>query len=263
MPRVLSCSGSPVAGLATAATMFLAAPSVASTISATTWNNFGSTTVVGNQQLSRANAGTLVQNGSNITVGYTTGYGNGGGGGTQLAGITNLAVDWNSYNPTNALTTGSGQAVGALRIGFGTDNSGAGTGATNLQTITFSQAVVDPYIYLTYAQGGVIYDFSAYTTTVLDSGGVSFSVPASSGAATGRTVTGSFNTDSPNSGFILQLTGSFTQIQFNVDASGRTGIYNSSIMTIVAPLSTSSVPGAGLAGFATVGLAGVFRRRRR
>jgi len=265
MPHIPSFAASPVAGLAMAATMVVAAPTVASTISATTWNTISS------QNLSNASAGTLVQNGNTITVGYTTGLGNGGGGGTQLSGTTNLAVDWNNYNPTNALTTGTGQAVGALRIGFGTDNSGGGYEATNLQTITFSQVVVNPYIYMIYAQGGVVYDFSAYTTTVLDSGGVSFSVPASSGAATGRTVTGSFTTDSPNAGFILQLTGSFTQIQFNVDASGRTGgpdnpsnsPYASSQITIVAPLSASSVPGAGLAGLATVGLAGVSRRQRR
>ncbi|MGA0287314.1 MAG: hypothetical protein ACO3QA_09800 [Phycisphaerales bacterium] len=266
MPRTLPDSGCHLVGLATAAAMLLAAPAVASTISATSWNTISS------QNLSNASAGTLVQNGNTITVGYTTGLGNGGGGGTQLSGTTNLAVDWNNYNPTNALTTGTGQAVGALRIGFGTDNSGGGYEATNLQTITFSQAVVDPYIYMIYAQGGVVYDFSAYTTTVVDSLGVNFSVPAGSGAATGRTVTGALTTDSPNAGFILQLTGSFTQIQFNVDASGRTGgpnnpsnsPYASSQITIVAPLTAaSSVPGAGVVGLATVGLAGISRRRRR
>ena len=277
MPRTLPDSGCHLVGLATAAAMLLAAPAVAlnaftSNYSDTTWNNISAQPTPSAGVVSNSNAGTLVQNGNNITVGYSTGLGNGGGGGTQLSGTTNLAVDWNNYSPTNAQTNGlSGQAMGALRIGFGTDNSGGGYGAVNLQTITFSQAVVDPYIYMIYAQGGVVYDFSAYTTTVVDSLGVNFSVPAGSGAA-GRTVTGAFNTDSPNAGFILQLTGSFTQIQFNVDASGRTGgpnnpsnsPYASSQITIVAPLTAaSSVPGAGVVGLATVGLAGISRRRRR
>jgi hypothetical protein len=254
MPRTLPDSGCHLVGLATAAAMLLAAPAVAlnaftSNYSDTTWNNISAQPTPSAGVVSNSNAGTLVQNGNNITVGYSTGLGNGGNGGTQLSGTTNLAVDWNNYSPTNAQTNGlSGQAMGALRIGFGTDNSGGGYGAVNLQTITFSQAVVDPYIYMIYAQGGVVYDFSAYTTTVVDSLGVNFSVPAGSGAA-GRTVTGAITTDSPN-----------------VDASGRTGTspYASSQITIVAPLTAaSSVPGAGVVGLATVGLAGISRRRRR
>lgn len=246
---------------AVALALFAAAgsPAIAATISSVTWSTQSS------QLLSKSNAGSLTPGSTPITVGYSTGYGNGGGGGSQIAGTTNLAVNWNLYNPTNAFNA-TDSVTTALRIGFGsTDNttSASNKTATSLQTFTFSQAVTNPYIYMTYVQGGVVYDFSAYTTTVIDSGGVAFSVPSSSGAATGRTVTGSFNTDSPNAGFILQLTGSFTQIQFNVDSSGWTGAYFSSIMTIAAPLTASSVPGAGLAGLATVGLAGMSRRRRR
>lgn len=253
-------TGSAAAAATSLLVLSIAASSAsAATISAMTWSTQSS------QSLTKSNAGSLMPGSSSISVGYSTGYGNGGSGGSQIAGTTNLAVNWNLYNPTNAFNA-TDNVTTALRIGFGsTDNttSASNKTTTSLQAFTFSQAVTNPYIYMTYVQGGVVYDFSSYTTTVIDSGGVSFSVPSSSGAATGRTVTGSLNTDSPNSGFILQLTGSFTQIQFNVDSSNWTGAYFSSIMTFAAPLSASSVPGTGLAGLAILGLAAGNRRRRR
>ncbi len=228
----------------------------AATISAVTWSTQSS------QLLSKSNAGSLTQNSNSISLGYSTGLGNGGGGGSQLAGTTNALVDFNSFQGTNYFA-GSDTVTTALRIGFGTNNAGAGSGATNLQTFTFSQAVTDPYIFIAYAQNGVVYDFSSYTTTVLDSLGVASSV-VGSGPATGRTMTGNVGSpnDIPNVGFILQLTGTFTQIQFNIDARNRNSTYASSLFTIAAPLSASVVPGAGLAGLATIGLAGMSRRRR-
>ena len=244
---------------AAASLLLVATTSTASvaTISAVTWSTQSS------QSLTKSNAGSLMPGSSSISLGYSTGYGNGGGGGSQLAGTTNLLVDFNVYQGTNYFL-GSDTVMTALRIGFGTNNAGAGSGATNLQTFTFSQAVTDPYIFIAYAQNGVVYDFSAYTTTVLDSFGVASSV-VGSGPATGRRMTGNVGSpnDLPNVGFILQLTGTFTQIQFNIDATNRNSTYASSLFTIAAPLSAAPVPGTGLACLATLGFAGMSRRRRR
>ncbi|MGA1400365.1 MAG: hypothetical protein ACO38P_08270, partial [Phycisphaerales bacterium] len=134
-------------------------------------------------------------------------------------------------------------------------NNSVGLGflaAGSLQTISFSGGTVtNPILFLTYGDPGLVIDLAGLTFTTLGSGsqvsqtGTSFTF---SGSATNQF----------DDGIAVQLTGTFSTISFTL--SGATDTMSLGLAANLAPV---AVPGAGLAGLATLGLAGASRRRRR
>ena len=92
---------------------------------------------------------------------------------------------------------------------------GVSTTGGETQTVTFSQNVVDPIIYVAFADLGMLLDFGAIPVTLLDNNDGTL--------LAGHTVHfGVLATDSVNDGFAARLTGTFgpgAPLQFLIDPS--------------------------------------------
>jgi hypothetical protein len=192
------------------------------------------------QQLTKANAGTiLIAPGTTSTISYTTQTGSFAS--SPQAGTVVTGRDWSVINPANHF--GAASPKTSLRIGSGLPGN-------NLQTFTFSAPLTDPYVFLTYARGGAVYDFSSFTIlSVLDSGGVT---------RTGNTFTGTIDTESPQSGFLIQLGGTFSSLSFNINNANQTGTGSASEITFA----VNQIPEPSSALLGVLGLLTVLRRRR-
>lgn len=209
------------------------------------------------QLLSKANGGTIVQNGTTITVGWETGPGQVNSIPTGTIGATR---NWSQIFGTNVF--GADSPTGSLRIGFDTDNVAGGPySATNPQKIKFSSPIIDPYLYVMYVQKGATYDFRGYTD-------VSVADIYPTAVFSGGLLTGTAN-DTPQAALILSFKGSYSEIAFNVDASGMTTQQAFSEISIAAPVSafsSAAVPEPGslaMCGIGALSLAYKTRRRRR
>ena len=183
------------------------------------------------------NSGTLTDGSTTITASLTTAAtGNSGAG--SSANYNTL-----SWFPAG-LTLNSPATNNSVGLGF--------LAAGSLQTISFSGGTVtDPILFLTYGDPGLVIDLAGLTFTTLGSG--------SQVSQTGTSFTFSgLATNQFDDGIAVQLTGTFSTISFTM--SGATDTMSLGLAANLAPV---AVPGAGLAGLATLGLAGASRRRRR
>ncbi|MGA1392935.1 MAG: hypothetical protein ACO38W_07245 [Phycisphaerales bacterium] len=182
------------------------------------------------------NSGILTDGSTTITASLTTAA-NGNSGAGFSANYNTL-----SWFPAG-LTLNSPATNNSVGLGF--------LAAGSLQTISFSGGTVtNPILFLTYGDPGLVIDLAGLTFTTLGSGsqvsqtGTSFTF---SGSATNQF----------DDGIAVQLTGTFSTISFTL--SGATDTMSLGLAANLAPV---AVPGAGLAGLATLGLAGASRRRR-
>lgn len=183
------------------------------------------------------NSGTLTDGSTTITASLTTAA-NGNSGAGFSANYNTL-----SWFPAG-LTLNSPATNNSVGLGF--------LAAGSLQTISFSGGTVtDPILFLTYGDPGLVIDLAGLTFTTLGSG--------SQVSQTGTSFTFSGSASNQfDDGIAVQLTGTFSTISFTM--SGATDTMSLGLAANLAPV---AVPGAGLAGLAMLGLAGVSRRHRR
>lgn len=194
-----------------------------------------------NQAITKANAGTIVQNSQTINVGWQTGYGKANV--NVYSGTIANSYPWNVLAGTNFFPAGE-TPTQALFLGFDTDNdttnnTAGSLSATNLQKITFSSPITNPYLYFSYVQYGAIYDLSAYTgATMIDGSAVNF---------TNGLLTSTINApDVPGFSAIIGLTGTFSQISFNINASAYSFTHAISYLTIAAPVTATPSPSSSV-----------------
>ena len=183
------------------------------------------------------NSGILTDGSTTITASLTTAA-NGNSGAGFSANYNTL-----SWFPAG-LTLNSPATNNSVGLGF--------LAAGSLQTISFSGGTVtNPILFLTYGDPGLVIELAGLPFTTLGSG--------SQVSQTGTSFTFSGSASNQfDDGIAVQLTGTFSTISFTL--RGATDTMSLGLAANLAPV---AVPGAGLAGLATLGLAGVSRRRRR
>ena len=126
--------------------------------------------------------------------------------------------------------------------------SGGSAGIPNTITVTLAGLTIgDQYSLQWWSSNNAM--VSGLTTTTATSGSNSVTLNAGAAQGLGQFVTGTFTADGTSQTFTLNGPGGSTAPLINA--------------LQLRNLSASAVPGAGLAGLASIGLAGVSRRRRR
>ena len=102
--------------------------------------------------------------------------------------------------------------------------------ATSAQTVTFSGAgVTNPYILINWTEAGDTIDFGSNTPTL---------IAANNAQLVGNTLTSTGATNTGNDGFVVQFTGTFTNLSFNVVRSGAADSISYSVAVAVPEPST-------------------------
>ena len=109
--------------------------------------------------------------------------------------------------------------------------------ASNVRTVSFSQAVTNPYLFFTFTDLGTSFTFTdAFTLAQSNNASVS-----------GQTVTGTGGSNSKNDGFVVQMLGTYSTISFTYN--NTTGADQSVAFTAGANQVPGPLPlmGAGVA----------------
>lgn len=186
-----------------------------------------------------SNTGTLTTGSTTITAGLTTA--------AQASQGTSAGFNQNfnslTWYPAGLTLNNPPASYNSVGLGF---DSGGST-----QTISFTGGTVtDPILFINWGEPGLVATFDAgLTVTTL---GSSSGVSRSGNAFTFDAASNIFE-----DGFAVRLTGTFSNISFVLSGA------SDSVTLGLANLDAAAVPGTGLAGLASIGLAGASRRRRR
>jgi len=172
---------------------------------------------------------------------------------TSASGVLNTTAPCPSTSVTAQVTVGSGANAGQINtgdaiVGSGTNQfvrspvSSMDIGVPNngnfARTVTFSQAVSNPYLFFTYLDVNTSFTFTQPFVLV----------QANKATVSGQTVS-ALNTvsNNQNDGFVVQMTGSFSTINFdynNTSGAAQTVAFTTGINQVPGPL---PLAGAGVA----------------
>jgi hypothetical protein len=143
----------------------------------------------------------------------------------------------------NAGTINTGDAISGsatntfYRSAVSSVDIGINATTTENLSLTFSQAVTNPYLFFTYMDAGTSFTFTqAFTLSQANNASVS-----------GQTVTGTGGTNSANDGFVVQMLGTYSTINFaynNTTAGVQSVAFTAGVKEVPGPL---PLVGAGLA----------------